>query len=142
YVPGCSVTCELSWNCASPYTPGGSVVVPPFVTVIGFAALHANDGNDGMLESSGVVNEFGPEFCGTTSEPPTSLFEYTSNTLHRCVMRIVSAFTCEPESIVTESFAQMLRMGLLLSGVLSMPPAPTSPPVMMPRPGDSAPLKF
>jgi hypothetical protein len=56
-------------------------------------------------------------------------------------MRIVSATICDPSSIVTLSLAQILRTGLLSFGVLSMPLAPTSPPLMMPRPGVCAPLK-
>jgi hypothetical protein len=57
-------------------------------------------------------------------------------------MRIVSATTCEPSSMVTLSFAQIFITTSLSFGVLSIPLAPTSPPLMMPRPGDSAPLKL
>src|SRR3954451_14305367 len=67
----------------------------------GFAALHENDGKLGLELNNGVVNGFGPELRGTTSEPGLTWFANTSQTEQSLVIRIESAFTCDKSSIVT-----------------------------------------
>src|SRR3954463_11341392 len=100
--------------------------VASFSAVNGLPALHENDGKLGFDVSSGVLNGFGPELRGTTSEPAFTRFAYRSHTEQSLVIRIESALTCEPSSVVMRWFAQMSIMKLLSVGSPSIPPRPSS----------------
>src|SRR5262245_40668507 len=141
-MPACSVTVEPSCNTAFPYVPGGIVAVPSLTTVTSSVGSQLNDGIVGTEFNNGRVNDVGPEFFGTTSEPSVRRFAYTSHTSHLLVIRIVSALTFVPSSMTTLLFAQMLSIGELFPGVESMPPAPTSPPRISLFPSDAPPLKL